>query len=87
MKVTVETQAFAEFTPFGALTVSGTRFIVLAPMLERGRGFSLDPNLTAFCGGGAVALLKSKRGWFGWRLTNRQAAALVGAGLMRRSAA
>ena len=68
MRVPVETQGFSELIPFGDLTVSGTKSVVLDPAFEEGWGFSLDPNLTAFGGGGALALLKSKSGWFGWRL-------------------
>jgi hypothetical protein len=85
MKAQVGTQEVAEFSPFGDLTASGARCVGLDLVLERGYAFPPDPTRSAFSGGGAVVLLKSYLGCFGWRLTGRQAAALARAGFTCRS--
>jgi hypothetical protein len=85
MKARVRTQEVAEFSPFGDLAGSGARCVGLDPVLERGYAFSPDPYRTASFAGGAVALLRSCAGCFGWRVTGRQAAALVRTGFTCRS--
>lgn len=86
MKARGSTQEVAEFSPFGDLAGSGARCLGLDPVLERGYAFPPDPYPSAAVfAGGAVALLRSCAGCFGWRVTGRQAAALVRTGFTCRS--
>jgi len=68
MKAQARTREVSDFSPFGELASFGAACVGLDLTPERGYV------------SGAVALLKSYAGCFGWRLTKRQAGALARAG-------
>lgn len=68
MKAQASTRELSDFSPFGELASFGAACVGLDLTPERGYV------------SGAVALLKSYAGGFGWRLTKRQAGALARAG-------
>jgi hypothetical protein len=73
--------------PFVDLGASGARGFGCDRLFKRGYAFPLDADRTSVGRAAAVVLLHSKAGGFGWRLTDRQAAALVRAGFTCRSLA
>ena len=85
MKAHVRTPQVADFSHFGDLASLGAACVGVGLALELGYAFPTGPCHTAPFASGAVALLESYAGCFGWRLTNRQAAALARAGFAPRS--
>jgi hypothetical protein len=82
MKAQIRTREVADFFPFGDLASFGARCVGVD--LTRGYAFATGTSHGRVVTG-AVALLKSDAGCFGWRLTNREVAALARAGFACRS--
>ena len=85
MKAQARTREVSDFSPFGDLASCGAACVGLDLTPERGYAYSTRPSHGAHFVSGAVALLKSYAGCFGWRLTKRQAGALARAGFPCRS--
>jgi hypothetical protein len=83
MKLDLGTREVADLSPAGDLAF-GAPCVGLDLMLERGWSFSRAVSRAPRLERGAVALLASRQGHFGWRLTGRQAAALIRAGFTYR---
>lgn len=84
MTAHIRTRDVTDLARFGDLAFFGAPCVGVDLPLERGYAYSTRPSHAAR-GSGAVALLKSYAGCFGWRLTNRQAGALARAGFASRS--
>jgi hypothetical protein len=84
MKLDLGTREVADLSPAGDLASCGAPCVGLDLMLDRGWSFGQASSRTPRLERGAVALLAARRGHFGWRLTGRQAAALIRAGFTYR---
>ena len=85
MKAHVETRQLVDFSCFGDLAALGTPWVGVDLALARGYVLPAGAFRTPRSSSGAVAVLISHAGSFGWRLTDRQARALARAGFVCRS--